>query len=376
MGPPPEGFIPRMPASRPPPAAASTQEPSSATSNALREATRESGRESARDESGRKREAKMDLGRLTKTYNGLNGCEVRVQLGDGHGRAMRSAASGVGGRIDGSKIRPAEGGKLKTVLEFAKEASMQNMNTKEAWECVMVVNCPASVGPDSPTLSLSDIWERYLASDQVLDKLRQVLEKKLSAEGLFKMENVHEFNRALRSHLRTDSDAPRYAYRVVRPDENKFDKEGLHFSTGVTLYTPRSSAIDFFSGLNDHIRNGSKSSEKRQRKPFISATAELPIALFWSGLGLLPIARIDLQQPPDLQQPLELLDQWHVGGIHSDVLYSGTQHEAFARKSKEIIFSTPVRARARVHSETSFLPPFTNLVLPLRRSRRSASRGT
>lgn len=109
-------------------------------------------------------------------------------------------------------------------------------------------------------------------------------------------------------------------------------------------YTEDTSAIDFFHGVQTHVFTGT-APKPEQRQPFISATTDINTSLWWSGYGAMPVVHINLKQLAELKLP-----QWHVGSAHSELMvWPGAA--AFAKASREIVFSTEEQVPAAVTTE-------------------------
>lgn len=101
-------------------------------------------------------------------------------------------------------------------------------------------------------------------------------------------------------------------------------------------YAPTSRAVDYLNAANDHIFNGSKPG--RARKPFISATRDLRVALSWSYGGCHTIVKIDLNKCREAG--VCVLD---MGGEHNEWCWGGTVAN-FAAMSREVLLDASIPA--------------------------------
>ena len=131
-------------------------------------------------------------------------------------------------------------------------------------------------------------------------------------------------------------------YRVCKHDK-RFDgplTPSLHNDKNGP-YAPDipTNAVDYLLMVTDHVRTGSRKTAHNFH-PFLSATSDLDIALWWSVFGTLPVV-VDVRE---LTQPY-----WSCGiaGSNANKLYEGTCTALnFATASKEITVQAPIAKQA------------------------------
>ena len=308
------------------------------------------------------RNTQMDLRALSRHYQ-LTGAMVTVQESKalpGLGRARI-----IEGYIDkDGKICMKDDPEALSVDAFAKLVHA-GANSK-AYAAVQVDLPQASSrfpGENGRTIfSLQELRDKHTKVDWRKDLIPLLREANNGRMQIDTYSDAREWNlNTLSPALYQASDSamqmqqmPIYAYRTL-PIGAPTDT-GLEFNDRTTLrYDNSTKALDFLQGMHEHIYRGSHSGGKHF--PFISATADSGIALWWSGYGLLSVVRIDLKKLVAKRIP-----QWHVGGAHIELITWPTAHN-YAKASQEILFSESVPKSAvtpydlKWSCKAAYMPP-------------------